>query len=106
MMGINYVDIFKSIIIAYDEVSLIHNLAQASKIEDGRLDFRWDNVSVPIVWDSGWKSQGMSDEWGMGMNRDEWGLNFIHSCEWEWMGMNNILVLSIDPHSPFIRHAL
>ncbi len=37
-------------------------------------------------------------------NGDEWGLNFIHSSEWEWMGMNNILVLSIHPHSsPFIH---
>ncbi len=31
------------------------------------------------------KYQGMSDEWGMGMNGDEWGLNFTHSSEWdEW----------------------
>ncbi len=27
-------------------------------------------------------SQGMSDEWGVGMNGDEWGLNFTHSSEW------------------------
>ena len=26
--------------------------------------------------------QGMLDEWGMGMNGDEWGLNFTHSSEW------------------------
>ncbi len=39
--------------------------------------------------------QDMSDEWGMGMNGDEWGLNFTHSSEW----------MKFNPHSsPFPIH--
>ena len=33
--------------------------------------------------------QGMLDEWGMGMNGDEWGLNFTHSSQF----------IPIHPHS-------
>ncbi len=33
----------------------------------------------------------MSDEWGMGMNGDEWGLNFTHSSKSPF--------IPIHPHS-------
>ena len=37
-------------------------------------------------------------------NEDEWGLHFTDSSEWGLMGLNNILILSIHPHSSAFVH--
>ncbi len=73
--------VWSDIIIA----SILKNIFASNKPTRTNLQ---QDFSFKTICSTTRQFQGIADEWGMGMNGDEWGSIFTHSSSSRWMGMN------------------